>query len=135
MKHHILGYVAASIALSAFVVGCKKDEPPPPLPTAQPVAAPAAPLQLRPEDAGVKMVADSGVKKKVGHGGGHAGGLAPCCAALQQNSTMQPDPMKTYMMQAAALCNNLAAQGKDKSAFAGMLLGLLRGAGMPSACQ
>lgn len=136
MKHHILGHVAASLLVSSMVVGCKKDEPPPPLPTAEPVAATAAPLQLKPEDAGVKVPsADAGAKKKVFHGGGGGGGLSACCSALQQNSASAPEPTKTYMMQAAALCKAVAAQGGNKSAFGGMLMGALRGAGVPLACK
>ena len=96
-------------------------------------AAPA-PLQLKPEDAGVRPPVDSGVKKKVGHGGG-GGGLGPCCKALQQNAVSAPPPTNGYMLQAAALCSALAAQGKDKAAIGGMLLGALKGAGMPAACK
>ena len=127
--------VLAVVAASSVATGCKKEEPPPPLPSAAPVTAAPAPLQLKPEDAGVKMPVDSGIKKKVvGHGGG-AGGLGPCCAALQQNAVSAPPPTNGYMLQAAALCSALAAQGKDKSAVGGMLLGALRGAGMPAACK
>lgn len=124
----------AWLPLVAFVAaGCKKEEPPPPLPSAQPVVANTAPLQLKPEDAAVPSaeVPPPPVKK----GGGGGGGLAACCAALQQNSTMAPEPTKTYMMQAAGLCQALAAQGKDKAAVGGMLMGALRGAGMPTACK
>lgn len=136
MKHHILGHVAASLLVSTWVVGCKKDEPPPPLPTAQPVATNPAPLQLKPEDAGVKMPPpDAGAKKKVMHGGGSSGGLSACCSALQQNSASAPEPTKTYMMQAAQLCKAVAAQGGNKSAFGGMLMNALRGAGVPVACK
>jgi len=135
MKAQLLRHLAPlSLAAASLAVGCKKEEPPPPLPSAQPVAATAAPLQLKPEDAGVAKPAEAGAPKKVGHGGG-GGGLSACCAALSQNSTMAPEPTKTYMVQAAAMCQALAAQGKDKAAVGGMLLGALRGAGMPAACR
>ena len=139
MKRTILGLLAplSVVVTSVLVTACKKDEPPPPLPTAQPVAAAPVPLQLKPEDAGVKLPpADSGVKKKaVGHGGGSAGGLSACCAALQQNAMSAPPPTNAYMLQAAALCSALAAQGRDKAAVGGMLLGALKGAGMPTQCR
>jgi len=138
MKRITFGLFAplSVVVTSLLVTACKKDEPPPPLPTAQPVAAAPAPLQLKPEDAGVKLptVPDSGIKKKaVGHGGG--GGLSACCAALQQNAMSAPPPTNAYMLQAAALCSALAAQGKDKAAVGGMLLGALKGAGMPTQCR
>jgi hypothetical protein len=127
--------VLSVVAASSVAMGCKKEEPPPPLPSAQPVTAAPAPLQLKPEDAGVKMPVDSGIKKKVvGHGSG-GGGLGPCCAALQQNAASAPAPTNGYMLQAAALCSALAAQGKDKAAVGGMLLGALKGAGMPAQCR
>lgn len=126
-------FAPLSLTAAIFAIGCKKEEPPPPLPSAQPVTANTAPLQLKPEDAGVPPPVDAAPPKK---GGGHGGGgLSACCAALQQNSTMAPEPTKTYMVQAAAMCQALAAQGKDKAAVGGMLLGALRGAGMPAACK
>lgn len=136
MKRITLGLLApvSLFMATGMVAGCKKEEPPPPLPSAQPVTAAPAPLQLKPEDAGVKAPqADSGVKK-VAHGGGHGGGLGPCCAALQQNAMSAPPPNNGYMLQAAAMCQALNAQGQGKAAV-GQLLGLLRGAGMPAACK
>ena len=143
MKRTLLGFHApasvvslvAAVVIGFVVTGCKKEEPPPPLPTAAPVTAAPAPLQLKPEDAGVKLPPDAGHKKPVYHGGGGGGGLGPCCAALQQNAMSAPPPMNAYMLQAAALCSAFAAQGKDKSAVSGMLLGALKGAGMPAACH
>jgi len=136
MLRTTLGLVAPACLLfvAPFVTGCKKEEPPPPLPTAAPVAtAPAAPLQLKPIDAGAPAPVESA--KPVAHGGGSAGGLGACCSALAQNATMAPEPTKTYMVQAAAMCSALAAQGKDKSAIGGMLMSALKGAGMPAACK
>lgn len=124
-----------TLSLLTLVVGCKKEEPPPPLPSAAPVVtAPPQPLQLKVEDAAVPPPAESAEAPKK-TGGGHAGGLGPCCAALAQNATMAPEPNKTYMLQAAALCQALAAQGKDKAAIGGMLMSALRGAGMPTSCK
>lgn len=136
MKSFTLGSVAlvSLVAASALSVGCKKDDPPPPLPTAAPVTATAAPLELKPEDAGVTPPPDAGKKKPTG--GGSAGGLSACCAALAQNSNSAPTPeMKAQMQQAAAMCSAFAAQGKDRSSVAGILLGVLRGAGLPASCK
>lgn len=124
-----------SLAMTTWLAtGCKKDEPPPPLPSAAPVATAPAPLQLKPEDAGVKALpVDAGKKKVAGKGGG-GGGLGPCCAALQQNAASAPPPTNGYMLQAAAMCQTLNAQGAGKAAV-GSLLGLMRGAGLPAACK
>jgi hypothetical protein len=125
-----------SVACAGFAAqGCKKEEPPPPLPTAAPVVTTAAPLQLKAEDAGVKLPPDAGVKKKVGTGTG-GGSLSACCAALAQNATLQPTPeMKNALTYAAAACSAAAAQGKDKSSAMGLIMGALRGAGLPTACR
>jgi hypothetical protein len=126
--------VIASLSIAGFLaVGCKKDEAPPPLPSAAPVAANTAPLELKPEDAGVKPP-EAGPAPKKG-GGSRSGGLSACCAALAQNATMAPPTTNGYMLQAAALCQSMAAQGKDKAAVGGLLLGALQGAGLPSACK
>jgi hypothetical protein len=131
---HLGSLVAMSLSIAGVLAsGCKKEEPPPPLPSAQPVAANTAPLQLKPEDAGVKAPDAAPPPKRGGGGGG--GGLSACCAALAQNATMAPPPTNGYMLQAAALCQSLAAQGKDKAAVGGMLLGALKGAGLPAACK
>jgi len=136
MMRNTLRLVAPlSLAVTTVLVtSCKKEEPPPPLPSAAPVAAAPAPLQLKPEDAGVKLPADAGAKKKVAHGGGGGGGLGPCCAALQQNAASAPPPTNGYMLQAAAACQAMNAQGMGRAAV-GQLMGMLRGAGMPPACK
>ena len=118
-------------AATAATTGCKEDNPPPPpLPAAESAEAPK-PLELKPVDAAVPEEEDE--KPKGGGGGRRTSGLAACCAALQQNSTMAPEPTKTYMVQAAALCSAAAAQGQDKAAAMGMIMGALKGAGMPAA--
>ncbi len=126
-----LGFSAVSLVLSTLAVtGCKKDEPPPPLPSAAPVATAPAPLQLKPEDAGVKAPPVDAGKKKTGGAGG--GGIAACCKALMQNAQSAPEPTKTYMLQAGAMCT--ATQGAGRAAL-GPVLAALRGAGVPAACK
>ncbi|HEY6559515.1 MAG TPA: acyltransferase [Polyangiaceae bacterium] len=131
--------IGALLPLAAFSApGCKKDEPPPPLPSAAPAPTPAAPVELAPEDAGPDVedagedVVDAG--KKIGKGTS-SGGLARCCAALQQNAASAPPPTNTYMLQAAAVCNAAVAAGKDKNSVVGALSGAVRGAGLPAACR
>src|SRR5215471_15275842 len=113
MSRNISGsFVAALVLLAApAVTGCKKEEPPPPLPTAAPVATtPPAPLQLKPIDAGAPP-APSASTAPAHKDVGSAGGLSACCSALQQNSASSPEPNKTYMLQAAAICRAAVAGG------------------------
>ena len=116
-------------------IGCKKDEPPPPLPSAAPVAAPTPTpaLELAPEDAGPL---DAGVDagKKVGRGGGGQS-LMKCCQALLQNAEIAPEPNKTYMKQAGAMCQSMAGTGQGQASILAAVSGALRGAGMPAACK
>lgn len=122
--------LASALALS----GCKKDEPPPPLPVEPaPSATVEQPLELKPEDAGVPPKPVE--KPKTGGTGSTAGSLQNCCAALTQNATSAPEPTRTYMLQAAALCTAAAATGKDKQSIVGVLSGALKGAGLPVACK
>jgi len=124
-----------AICMGLCFAGCKKDEAPPPMPSASVAAAePAAPLEIAPEeDAGP---VDSGPDAaKVGGGGGYNKSLAKCCAALKQNAANAPAPTNTYMMTAAGVCDGLAAAGKDNAAAMAMLRGLLQGAAMPGGCQ
>ncbi len=114
--------------------GCKKEEPPPPLPSAEPATTPSAPLQLTLEDAGEEDAdAEAGPKK----GGPYkpAASLKACCSALAQNAANAPPPTNMYMMQAAAACNAAVAQGKDKGSVVAIVRGALKGAGMPAACN
>jgi hypothetical protein len=120
------------LVLAVTAAGCKEEiPPPPPLPPAESAQAPAT-LELKPVDAAMPEEEE---EKPTGKGGAKSGGLAPCCAALAQNSTMAPEPTKTYMVQAAALCQAAAAQGQDKAVAMGMILGALKGAGIPTACK
>jgi hypothetical protein len=102
------------VPLSASVyVGCKKDEPPPPLPSAEPEPAPSAPLTLVVEDAGDDGDAadDADAAKKKGTGA-PAASLTRCCQAMSQNAENAPEPTKTYMKQLAASCFAAAKQGQ-----------------------
>lgn len=122
---------ALSCALGSTLAGCKKDEPPPPLPEPKAVETAEVPLELKPEDAGApvveKPVVKSGVRK--------ASGLAQCCTALRQNATSAPEPTKGYMLYAAGVCDLAAAQGKDKASAIGVITSALKGAGMPADCK
>jgi hypothetical protein len=127
-----LGRVGAiTCVLAAGVVGCKKDEPPPPLPVAQAVTTPEAPLELKPEDAG-QPVAPKAAAKPVAR---KPSGLQQCCIALRQNANNAPEPTKSYMLGAAVVCDMTAAQGKDKASAAGQIAIALKGAGLPSDCK
>ena len=119
----------------ALYTGCKKDDPPPPLPSAAPASTPSAPLVIEVEDAGDDGDAgDADADAKVGKGV-PAASLKACCAALAHNAASAPPPTSLYMMQAAAACNAAVAQGKDKASVTGIVSGALKGAGMPAACR
>lgn len=128
-----LGLIVPAAALLS--PGCKKDEPPPPLPSSEPVAAPSAPLELAIEDAGLDGDADAEAGKKPTGPYKPAASLKACCNALSQNAASAPPPTNMYMMQAAAACHAAVAQGKDKGSVIGIVQGALKGAGMPGACR
>src|SRR5262245_17826356 len=114
-------------------VGCKKDEPPPPLPEPKPVETAAeAPLELKPEDAGAPVQEKAAPKPS---GTARKSGLAQCCAALRQNAANAPEPTKGYMQYAAGACDLAAAQGKDKQSAVSMIQSALKGAGLPADCK
>jgi hypothetical protein len=128
--------VSLLVPLGALqVAGCKKDEPPPPLPSAAPAATtpppPTQPLELVPEVAPAPSASASAEPPKTGGGGGSS--MKKCCAALTQNAQSAPEPNKTYMLQAAAICN--AAVGASGAIPSGAITAALRGAGMPTACK
>jgi hypothetical protein len=127
----VLGVVVSLLATG--YMGCKKDEPPPPLPSAAPAAAPTptAPLELAPEEPVASASAEP--VKKVGTGA-PAQSFAKCCAALTQNAASAPEPTKTTLTQAAGFCNSMVAAGKSGPGIVSAVQGLLRGVGMPSAC-
>ena len=128
--------VSLTIPLTTIVlVGCKKDEAPPPLPSAAaPATEPSPVLAIEPvpdaaHDAGAPA------KKLTGGGVASATNLKACCSALAQNAASAPEPNATYMKQAAATCEILAAQGKDKGSLVAVITGMLKGAGVPAACK
>jgi len=127
----LLGLLVSSLATG--YMGCKKDEPPPPLPSAAPAAVPTptAPVELVPEELPAAS-ASASVKKPTG--GAPAQSFAKCCAALTQNAASAPEPTKTSLTQAAGMCNSLVAAGKSGPGVVSAIQGLLRGVGMPSAC-
>jgi hypothetical protein len=104
--------------------GCKKDEPPPPLPSSTaPVVTSAPVLELAVEDAAVEADADA-AKPKVGTG--KPGGLARCCQALKQNAENAPMPTKAYLQNLAASCFAMSKQGATS---------FPAGAGVSGACK
>lgn len=122
--------------LSGLSVGCQKDEAPPPLPTAKVAEEKKeVPFELKPEDAGVPVPAKPEKKKARRRSGKPKGSLKSCCEALRQNAANAPEPTRQYMTAAAATCDLLATQGKDKSTAAGMIVGVLKGAGLPAQCK
>lgn len=133
-KRIVLPVVVGLIVPLAGVVGCEKDEPPPPLPSAAPKTEPTEELTLEPEDAGVDD-ADADADKKPTGPYKPGPSLKACCAALSQNANSAPEPQATYMRQAAATCNAMVASGQGKGTILGAVRGVLKGAGMPSACR
>jgi hypothetical protein len=127
----LLGVVVSLLATG--YMGCKKDEPPPPLPSAAPAAVPTptAPLELAPEEPVASASAEP--VKKVGTAV-PAQSFAKCCAALTQNAASAPEPTKTSLTTAAGICNSMVAAGKSGPGIVSAFQGLLRGVGMPSAC-
>jgi hypothetical protein len=126
----LLGFViAAGIAFPS----CKKDEAPPPLPSASAAAVetPAPVLTLAQEDAGELDAAPD--VKKVGVGA-PATSLKKCCQALSQNAKSAPPPTNMYMEAAAAACNGAVAAGSDRGSIVGQVRAALKGAQMPADC-
>ena len=136
---HTVTKLLSPLLVGSFVVlathtGCKKEEPPPPLPAATAEPAPTVEqLVLAEEDAGADAEEDSGKKPTGPWKPGPS--LKACCNALQQNAASAPPPNNAYMMQAAATCHALVAQGKGRGTILGAIRAALKGAGMPSACH
>ena len=129
------GAVVLALGL-ASAVGCKKDEPPPPLPEPPKATETTAeaPLQLEPEDAG-PPVQEKATPKPSGTGAKSSGTITQCCAALRQNAASAPAPTNQYMLYAASACDAAAAVGKDKASVIGQIQTALKGAGLPAACK
>jgi hypothetical protein len=119
--------------LGLALTSCKKDEPPPPLPSAAPQpSTPPATVELQPI-AEAALDASAPAAPKSGSGGGaKPASIAACCAALEQNAASAPEPNATYMKQAAAFCK---AQGSANPATVSIIAGMLRGAGLPASCK
>jgi hypothetical protein len=133
----VMGPVLLGVVVSFLTtgyLGCKKDEAPPPLPSAAPAAAPTptAPLELAPEEP-VASAAPVDTVKKTGVGV-PAQSFAKCCSALTQNAASAPEPTKTSLTTAAGVCNSMVAAGKTGPGIVSAVQSLLRGVGMPSAC-
>jgi hypothetical protein len=115
--------------------GCKKDEPPPPLPTAPPAAstpaAVATTLELAPEP-----VPSESAEPKKPTGTGVAGpSLKRCCDALAQNSKSAPPPNNTLMLQASQACNVAVAAGAASPQVMAAVRAAMGGAALPPGCQ
>ena len=118
----------------AVMLGCEKDEPPPPLPAASAAPKPAEPVVLMAEEEPIDAGVDAGTTPTGGGRRTPKASLKNCCAALQQNAANAPEPTATYMKQAAATCNALVAQGQDQNAISAAIRGALGGAALPGAC-
>lgn len=114
--------------------GCKKDEPPPPLPSASPVNTPpppTAPIELVPEEP-APLPSASASAAPVKKSGSSSASLTKCCTALSQNAASAPEPNKTYMLQAAAICQAAVASGAPGALSR---ISNLLGGGTPAACK
>jgi hypothetical protein len=146
-KRYLTALLAAvlPVALAAFANGCsnKDDETPPPAPSATaapvptPAATPSAPTALVPEeDAGSDAgdAGDAGDAAKVVTGSADPTGVKKCCAALAQNQKSAPLDQQPAYAIAVSTCNGLINNPQGRQGLVA-LRGLLKGAGMPSACQ
>jgi hypothetical protein len=126
------GFLVPALVTSA---GCKKDEPPPPLPSAPPAASTpaAAPqtLELAPEP----VPSESAEPKKPTGTGGPAISLKKCCDALAQNSKSAPPPNDTLMLQASQACNVAVAAGAASPQVLAAVRAAMGGASLPPGCQ
>ena len=93
--------------------GCKKDEPPPPLPSATAPAATSAPtLELAVEDAAVPDVDDADAGRRRSRREASASNLKKCCQAIKQNAANAPMPTKAYLENLAATCFAMCRPGR-----------------------
>ena len=133
----VVAMIACGFVLPALMTstGCKKDEPPPPLPSAPPAATTAAPapetLQLAPEP----VPSDSAEPKKPTGGGVAGPSLKKCCDALAQNAKSAPPPNNTIMLQASQACNVAVAAGAASPAVMAAVRTAMGGAALPPGCQ
>jgi hypothetical protein len=126
------GFLVPALVTSA---GCKKDEPPPPLPSAPPTASTpaAAPptLELAPEP----VPSESAEPKKPTGTGVPGSSLKKCCDALAQNSKNAPPPNNTLMLQASQACNIAVAAGAASPQVLAAVRAAMGGAALPAGCQ
>jgi hypothetical protein len=132
----VVALIACGFLVPALVssTGCKKDEPPPPLPSAAPVASTAAApqtLELAPEP----VPSDSAEVKKPTGTGVAGPSLKRCCDALAQNSKSAPPPNNTLMLQASQACNVAVAAGAASPAVMAAVRAAMGGAALPPGCQ
>jgi hypothetical protein len=133
----VVAIIACGFLVPALITatGCKKDEPPPPLPAAPPAAStPAVPtqtLELAPEP----VPSESASAKPVTGTGAPAAGLKKCCAALAQNAKGAPPPNDTLMLQASQACNVAVAAGAASPAVLAAVRAAMGGAALPAGCQ
>jgi hypothetical protein len=130
---HLMLLTGLLMMMGQAIQGCKKDEPPPPMPVdkEEPPATPATVVLTPIEDAGDED--GDGDAKPVGRGT-YVGNLAACCAALQGNAASAPPPQNIYYQSAAAYCNGANKSGQSASAV-NTIRGMLRGANLPSSCR
>jgi hypothetical protein len=134
MKRSVQCCLAITAILGMLpLASCKKDEPPPPLPSAAPQAAPAPqPVELQPLAEVTPDAAPAPETKKVGKATAKPASIAACCAALDQNAANAPEPNATYMKQAAAFCR---AQGTANPAIVSTIVSILKTAHLPDSCK
>jgi hypothetical protein len=132
VSFHGLSVLLAALALPFVLMGCEKEEPPPPLPAAPPAATPAPATELKIEEEALPEPTAAPAVKGTGTGK-PAQSLKNCCAALRQNAASAPEPNKGYMLTAAGICDGMVAAGNTQGASAA-LQAALRGANLPSSC-
>jgi len=134
----VLAALLPVVVLASGCNGCKKDDDDKPItaPSAAPAPTPVAPAVIVPEDdAGAPVDAGVDAAKPMGPGGGGAAGsIAKCCAALQGNANSAPIEQKAYYMAAANACNGMRNTPSAQQAFSQLRM-FLAGAKMPGACK
>ena len=119
------------ITISGNIAGCKKDEPPPPMPEG--TAQGTAPVQTIdvPVDA-PEEVGDADADAKPTGGGGS--NIMACCNALANAAGQSPPPNNMYLKAAADYCMG-ASKAPNTRQTLSQIAGMLRGASLPGACR
>jgi hypothetical protein len=133
----VVAIIACGFLVPALVssTGCKKDEPPPPLPSAPPAASTPATVATTLELAPEPVPSDSAEVRKPTGGGVAGPSLKRCCDALAQNSKSAPPPNNTLMLQASQACNVAVAAGAASPAVMAAVRAAMGGAALPPGCQ